>query len=245
MRPEDAENLRVGDDSPRPVGDHHSLNPSKDAKTKILLIDLENCPNQIQHLQENLEQFSQVVICYAQSGAKIPLDWLIPLAMMVNANKLKIFKMTNGGKNAADFGISLFAGSLMHQLEQDTHFVIVSNDQDLDHVVDLLKSQGRSAERVGTHKPEKQAKQDKQTVKAELTISESLLQTYCQYLIASTKNRPAKRDSLLNSIKSRLKIDLQTGIEVVNLLIVQDALKISDTKVSYNDKKIKELAGSS
>jgi hypothetical protein len=124
------------------IEDNHSINQNDDDEIgRVLLIDLENCPDQISQLQEKLEQFSQVVICYAQSGAKIPLDWLIPLSGTVSSNKLKIFKMTNGGKNAADFGICFFAGVLMQQLHKQTHFVIISNDTDLDHVVNLLKSQ--------------------------------------------------------------------------------------------------------
>ena len=121
--------------------DNHSINQNDDEIGRVLLIDLENCPDQISQLQEKLEQFSQVVICYAQTGAKIPLDWLIPLSATVISNKLKIFKMTNGGKNAADFGICFFAGVLMQQLHKETHFEIISNDTDLDHVVNLLRSQ--------------------------------------------------------------------------------------------------------
>ncbi|MFH7245349.1 MAG: PIN domain-containing protein [Spirulina sp.] len=123
---------------------------------KILLIDLENCPDQIHQLQKSLEEFSQVIICYARTGAKIPLDWLVPLSGTVSANKLKIFKMANGGKNAADFGLCFFAGALMQQLSPETHFVIISNDTDLDHVVSLLQSQGRTAERVGSQKTQTQ-----------------------------------------------------------------------------------------
>ena len=63
------------------------------ATSQVLLIDLENCPTQINVLLKDLEQFSQVLICYAQSGAKIPLDWLMPLTAMVNAERLKIIKM--------------------------------------------------------------------------------------------------------------------------------------------------------
>ncbi len=67
----------------------------------VLLIDLENCPSQIDHLIKNLEQFSLVVICYAQSGAKVPIDWILPLTSAVNTNKLKLFKTPGTGKNAA------------------------------------------------------------------------------------------------------------------------------------------------
>jgi hypothetical protein len=209
---------------------------------RVLLIDLENCPDQIYQLQKNLEQFSQVVICYAQTGAKIPLDWLIPLSITVSSNKLRIFKMTTGGKNAADFGICFFAGVLMQQLHKETHFVIISNDTDLDHVVSLLKSQGRSAERIGTKKEEKKITNTATETIVEATTSVLSVKIYCMHLVTYSKNRPAKKDTLLNSIKNKLKDTPEAAIEVLRLLTAQGAVMVSENKVSYNDKKIKELA---
>lgn len=217
--------------------DDQNTNQNSNDVARVLLIDLENCPNQIHQLQKNLEQFSQVIICYAQSGAKIPLDWLMPLSATVNANKLKIFRMANGGKNAADFGICFFAGALMQQLQQETHFVIISNDTDLDHVVNLLKSQGRSAERVGTKKEEK-------PIIVTATTSLYPIKTYCMHLVTYSKNRPAKKDTLLNSIKNKFKDSPETAAEVFKSLTTQSAVILSENKVSYNDKKIKELASS-
>lgn len=230
-------------------------NPIDDIIDRVLLIDLENCPNQIQQLQKDLEQFSQVIICYAQSGAKIPLDWLMPLSSIVNANKLKIFKMATGGKNAADFGICFFAGVLTQQLPPTTEFVIVSNDTDLDHVVNLLKNQGRSAERVGTTKEEKQVivsqerlvetgspkKESKQSITSETSLP-ALIKTYCMHLITHSKTRPAKKDTLNNSIKTKCKDTPEMAAEIFKSLTTHGAVIVSDTKVSYNDKKIKELA---
>lgn len=201
----------------------------------VLLIDLENCPNQIHQLKKNLEQFSQVVICYAQSGAKIPLDWLIPLSATISANKLKIFKMESSGKNAADFGICFFAGAIMQQSKKETNFIIISNDTDLDHVVSLLKSQGYAAERVGTKKEEKPAI-------ATPDNPLSPIKSYCTHLITYSKNRPAKKDTLINSIKNKFKDSPDVAAEVFKLLTTQNAIVISENKVSYNDKKIKELA---
>jgi hypothetical protein len=209
---------------------------------RVLLIDLENCPDQIYQLQKNLEQFSQVVICYAQTGAKIPLDWLIPLSITVSSNKLRIFKMTTGGKNAADFGICFFAGALMQQLHKETHFVIISNDTDLDHVVSLLKSQGRSAERVGTKKEEKKITNTATETIVEATTSVLPVKIYCMHLVTYSKNRPAKKDTLLNSIKNKLKDTPEAAAEVFRLLTAQGAVMVSENKVAYNDKKIKELA---
>lgn len=150
----------------------HNPETTPPAATQVLLIDLENCPNQINKLLNDLEQFSHVVICYAQSGAKIPLDWLLPLTAMINASKLHIQKMPGTGKNAADFGISFFAGALMQQLPVQTHFVIVSEDTDLEHVVRLLNS-------LKVH-----CGQD--TEKAE-NIFNQLLQSYAVTLISEEK----------------------------------------------------------
>lgn len=80
--------------------------------TRVLLIDLENCPSQINQLMTHLEKYSMVVVCYAQSGAKIPIDWLMPLTGIVNNKRLKWVKMPTTGKNAADFGITFWAGVL-------------------------------------------------------------------------------------------------------------------------------------
>ncbi|WP_448572697.1 PIN domain-containing protein [Trichothermofontia sp.] len=221
--------------------DNQSINKNDDVG-RVLLIDLENCPGQIDQLQENLEQFSQIVICYAQTGAKIPLDWLIPLSVTVSSNKLRIFKMASGGKNAADFGICFFAGALMQELHKETHFVIISNDTDLDHVVNLLKGQGRSAERIGTKREEKETTTKATKTTVETTVSSSPIKIYCMHLVTYSKNRPARKDTLLNSIKNKFKGSPEAAVEVFRLLTTQGAVTVSDNKVSYNDKKIKELA---
>ena len=214
--------------------DDNQLAHENDPPTpSVLLIDLENCPSQIQQLHEHLDEFSQVIICYAHSGAKIPLDWLMPLSSAVSANKLKIFKLASTGKNAADFGICFFAGILTQQLPEDTHFVIASNDTDLDHAVSLLKSQNRSAERIGTKGKPAASPADE---------SLSSVAKYCAHLVTYSKNRPAKEDTLRNSIKNKFKDSPETASLVYKTLIEQGAVAISGTKVSYNDKKIKELS---
>jgi hypothetical protein len=40
-------------------------------------------------------------VCYAQSGAKIPIDWIMALTNTINDNRLKLVKMPTVGKNAA------------------------------------------------------------------------------------------------------------------------------------------------
>ena len=204
-------------------------------QTQILLIDLENCPSQLSVLLKDLEQYQQVIVCYAQSGAKIPLDWLMPLNQMINQQRLKIVKMPNTGKNAADFGICFLAGMLMAEQPQNTHFVIMSNDSDLDHTIKLLKSYGRTAERISLKKEE--------VTTTIVNIKETTLKGYCQKLIIQQKNRPSSPTSLLNSLRSYYGQDLNTAESSFNQLLELGLITLTaNNKVTYHDNKIRQYA---
>ncbi len=211
--------------------------PANPESNRVLLIDLENCPSQINQLMKNLEQFSQVVICYAQSGAKVPIDWILPLTSTVNSNKLKIFKTPGAGKNAADFGITFWAGVLMQQLPQNTHFTVVSEDTDLDHVINFLKSQGRTAERINSKKVEI-------PTSVVPSISTSPIKSYCVYLLKNNKNRHVKPETLLNHIKSGFKDDTLTSEMIIKELTKQGAISVVNNRISYNEPVITKLANS-
>ena len=204
-------------------------------QTQILLIDLENCPSQLSVLLKDLEQYQQVIICYAQTGAKIPLDWLMPLNEMINQHRLKIIKMPNTGKNAADFGICFLAGMLMAEQPQNTHFVIMSNDSDLDHTIKLLKSYGRTAERISLKKEE--------VTTTIVNIKETTLKGYCQKLIIQQKNRPSSQTSLLNSLRSYYGQDLNTAESSFNQLLELGLITLTaNNKVTYHDNNISQYA---
>ncbi len=204
-------------------------------QTQILLIDLENCPSQLSVLLKDLEQYQQVIICYAQTGAKIPLDWLMPLNEMINQHRLKIIKMPNTGKNAADFGICFLAGMLMAEQPQNTHFVIMSNDSDLDHTIKLLKSYGRTAERISLKKEE--------VTTTIVNIKETTLKGYCQKLIIQQKNRPSSPTSLLNSLRSYYGQDLNAAESSFNQLLELGLITLTaNNKVTYHDNNISQYA---
>jgi len=204
---------------------------------KILLVDIENCPSQIDELLKNLSDYAQVIICYAKSGVKIPIDWIVPLSQSVNQETLRIIKMPEIKNNAADFGITFWAGALMSQLPEETQFDIVSNDVDLDCVVSLLTGQLRSAKRIGRVKDISANNMDNissnTTPKARLNKA---IQLYCSYL-TSHINKPAKETTLLNSIKSKLNESIEPS-KVLQELMKQGIVTINGTKVSYNTKKL-------
>ena len=147
--------------------------------------------------------------------------------------------MATTGKNSADFGICFFAGMLMQQMPEESHFVIMSDDTDLDHVVNLLNSQNRTAQRIGVRKEEKSSTQ---TILATSTPNESPLQIYCAHLVTYKKNRPAKKATLLNSIKNKFKDTPDITNAVLSSLVKHGALTINENKLIYNDKKISELS---
>ena len=207
---------------------------------RVLLIDLENCPSQLNQLMENLRQYAHVIVCYAQSGAKIPIDWIEPLTATVNDKTLRIAKMPNVGKNSADFGIAFWAGALMNELPKETHFDIVSNDNDLEHVVNLLKDQGRSALRIGI---KKESIQPSAILKASnASQTQHCLQQYCQHLLNHDKNRPDKKETLLNNIRSKFKADDVNPELVFDGLSKQGAIIVKDNKIVYNQEKIARIA---
>lgn len=212
---------------------------------KVLLIDLENCPHQLATLLADLDSYVQVIICHAQSTAKIPLNWLESLAAAIAAHKLRIIKMQASGKNSADFGICFFAGALMQELPPETHFVIVSNDADLDHAVHLLKGQGRSAERIGALKPPQDQKPDQQPVEIPQHSPQNSqsLNDYCADLIKHAKNRPSKVETLMGNLTNRFyKERSSLPQEVYTLLLATGVIQITGTKIVYNEAKIREFA---
>lgn len=206
-----------------------------DTTQKVLLIDLENCPTQIQQLQGDLDHFVQIVICYAHSQAKIPLSWLNELAAAIQQNKLRVIQMAQGGKNSADFGLAFFAGALMQELPAQTEFIIVSNDKDLDHIVHLLKSQKRIAQRIGTMSEDL----PKTTVPKPAKRDDVLL--VCQALIKNTNNRPSTSEALKNSLRSYLSQNTEAAQAVYSILVNKNVITVRDGKITYNAETLKNL----
>jgi PIN domain len=215
---------------------------SAPAEPCVLLIDLENCPHQIGGLLDQLDRYTRVVICYAQSGAKIPLDWLPALSQMLTTGRLQIQRMPSTGKNAADFGISFFAGVLTQQIP-DARFTIVSNDTDLDHVVQLLHSLKREAKRSGSHAAASTAELPPATAASTSpTATTRTLGTFCAQMLAHSGNRPGKAESLLNALKAHFQQSESVAHHVFKQLEQLGIVRLDGTKVTFNEDKLTEWA---
>lgn len=208
---------------------------------KILLIDLENYPSQIHELQDSLDEYSRVVICYATTGVKIPLDWLIPLNDVINAGRLQIHKMNSVGKNAADFGIFFFAGMLAQKLEESAEFVIASDDTDLDHLVGLLENLSHKAVRKGKALPQPQSHPATPSVPVVASVAAGV-KLYCEHLQRHSENRPATEQTLRNSIRTRMAQNVALSEAVLEQLVKLKALSLNGSKVVYQPTKISQLA---
>lgn len=208
--------------------------------TKVLLIDLENCPSQINQLMNHLDEYSHILVCYAQSSAKIPIDWMMPLTKVINEGRLKLIKMPEVGKNAADFGIAFWAGILMAQLPEKSHFDILSNDTDLDYVVSLLASENRSAERRGI-KRENQPVLIEQSKAIAPKAPDYYLHEACLYLASMPNNKPVKKETLLNSIQSKFKAENIDANKAVESLLKNGVISINVNKIGYNQQKLNQF----
>lgn len=116
-----------------------SKTQSEEAIRKILIIDIENRPAEISNVLDYIKQYDQVLICFARSGSKIPLDDLLIWVTLLNNKKLKVVRSELLVKNAADFAIAFHLGILAANKEVKYHFTIMSSDKALECLKALVK----------------------------------------------------------------------------------------------------------
>ncbi len=160
---------------------------------RALLIDLDNCPQQIADLPKQLDNFSRIIACHGSVEPKMPLSLVRALATAIHEGKLEFVGMEKKGKNAADFGLAFYAGRLLMEMPPETEFVVLSKDGDLDHAVNMLRREGRVAKRVddAPHLPG-------------MSNADAVDEFYTGRLQAN-QHRPLRRRTLLSSIRSFYK----------------------------------------
>ena len=156
---------------------------------------------------------------------RLGLSLVRSLAPAIHEGRLEFVGMRIKGKNAADFGLAFWAGRLLTETPPDTEFVILSGDQDLDHVVDLLHRENRRAQRVG--KAGKPAEAN----------NPAAIREYVADRLQPETTRPKRRQTLLKNIRSFFQN--QAGIDpngVLNELIVRGVVLIDEQgQVTYRD----------
>ena len=102
----------------------------------------------------------------------------------------------------------------------------------------MLQSQQRSAERIGFKKDNTEVFLG--TSEPITQSKEDCLHEYCLHLVKHSK--PAKKETLLNSIKSKFKAKIDPE-ELFEELIVQGVINVKDDKITYNPQKLNKYAG--
>jgi hypothetical protein len=166
---------------------------------------------------------------------------MVPLlANAINEGKLEIVGMEKKGKNAADFGLAFWAGRLMAEMPPETEFVILSQDTDLDHIINMLRISDRKAERInGKAKKVKgaHALKDNQEPVNSTTISliDEAVEKYTLQHLQTGNPRPRKKATLLNSIKAFFKKrkDIKTE-DILQGLVERGILHIDEKgRITY------------
>ncbi|MGH7601293.1 MAG: PIN domain-containing protein, partial [bacterium] len=211
--------------------------PITNSGSRAVLIDLDNCPKQIDLLHQALAGITRAVACYGSVEPKVQVGLVPLLAAAINEGKLEIVRMEKRGRNAADFGLAFWAGRLAAELPPETEFIILSQDGDLDHVVNLLRSAGRQVERLDgkTSKIEIASKPAaaKKTQPATITIKrtfDDFVADYCRQHLKTGKARPAKKTTLINSIKSCFKKHKEVNPEKVVQALLERGIIAIDGK---------------
>ena len=171
---------------------------------RALLIDLDNCPRQIEQLPETLATFARVIACYGGTEPKVPFGMVPLLATAIHDGRLAIIGMQKKGKNAADFGLAFWAGRLAAEMPPDTEFLILYQDTDLDHVVHMLQGAKRQVERLDG-KVHRTKRLPTTPLKPQAETDDDVVTEYCTVYLQPARSRPVRKVTLSNSIRAFCK----------------------------------------
>ena len=187
---------------------HHDseISPHQPTPVRALLIDLDNCPRQLEQLPETLATFARVIACYGGTEPKVPFGMVPLLSTAIHEGRLAIIGMQKKGKNAADFGLAFWAGHLAAEMPPDTEFLILSQDTDLDHVVHMLQGARRRVERHDgkVHRTTKRVVTDS-VEPQQVETDGDVVTEYCTVYLQPARSRPVRKVTLSNSIRAFCK----------------------------------------
>jgi polyhydroxyalkanoate synthesis regulator phasin len=206
---------------------------------KILLLDIENLHKTESEILKYLTQYQYIYLVYAKSPVGFSLDGVVKLAPFIMSGKLKTLKMPKVGKEAADFGITFIAGQLSTQFKTgEVTFDVMSNDHSMEYVVDLFKIAKFEA-KIISEKP-LVAPHVAQQIKLEIDI-QKFIQEYCLNLNRENFTKPAKVETLINSIRVNLKVEEDIAKLLVDELIKAKIIKINNIKIQYSSSAIAKI----
>src|SRR2546422_11348094 len=90
-----------------------NISPQQPTTVRALLIDLDNCPRQIEQLPETLATFARVIACYGGTEPKMPFCMVPLLSTAIHESRLAIICIEKKGKKDAYFWLAVWEGRLV------------------------------------------------------------------------------------------------------------------------------------
>lgn len=218
---------------------------------KILLLDIENQPKKIRELNNLLEQYSQVILVYANSHLNIALDDLTALSLAIQEKRLLIIKMPKAGANSADFGLTFIAGRLSAQLENGSSIDVMSNDNAMSYAVELLEQIGiqsvqlkqpldvvKTVESNSIFNEKKTEIELKLQSKPQQTTIDENVKKALQFL---PKNQPKKQKSLIKALISWCNLNQKQAEKVLKQLENLGVITCNENKLIYDANQLKKI----
>ncbi|MCM2373496.1 PIN domain-containing protein [Aporhodopirellula aestuarii] len=210
--------------------DRLSSNP-----TRVLLIDLDNCPHEVLDLAATAKRYDLIIAAHGRQEPRVPLGMASVLGSLISQRKIEIWAMP-AGKNSADFGLTFIAGRLSAELPKDAIFEVASKDKDLEHAVGLLNRSGFEASRIDS------------SINSTYQASPQAVVSPLASRIASSlsgrgaKSRPKRRRSLHATVKARGPSPEQGMAALKELEQVAAIIYDSSGSPQYDDALLKSLA---
>lgn len=207
-----------------------------------ILIDFENIQPVADELKLIRGEKYQVRVFHGSHQSRFNKDMVKALQPL--GERADYIECERKGKNALDFRIAFFLGSLAKEFESNKAkpaIVIISKDTDLDTLLEHVRSLGFNAKRAETvhdamsageaasPAPGKVSKETKQA-----PVSDAL-QTLVTYLLNHPDNRPAKIETLKNHLSNILggAVSDQEKVALIEELVSKGFAAVTGKKIEY------------
>ena len=201
-------------------------------KTNYVLIDYENV--RVTSLALLNDEHFQVWVFLGPNNTKLEVPFV--LAMQEFGERAVYIRLKAGGRNALDFHIAYYLGSLA-KADPTGSFHIISKDTGFDPLIQHLRTKGISVARsVSIEAMSCFTPEEKPSGSRPKLTDEELLKTVIADLIKRKTSRPSTSKTLLSTIHAKCGKELAASkIEgIYEALVKLGYVRVEGTRVSYN-----------
>lgn len=218
-----------------------------------ILIDFENVQPAAEDLKLIRGEDYRVRVFHGSHQSRFGKDMVKALQPL--GERADYIECERKGKNALDFRIAFFLGSIAKEFESNKDkptVVVLSKDTDLDTLLKHLRSLGFDARRAATVRHAMSADQVESPAPAKVSKAtkqapnSASLQTLVTYLVDHPNNRPAKIETLKNHLSNILGVAVSDQVKaaLVAELVSKGFAAVTGKKIEYMIPEAKELKDS-